>query len=198
MCGRYYVDDDIAEEIERLVQQIDEKQRKQQMRGKHDIMPTVQAPVIAATGAKLGLMTQRFGFPPTGGRTIFNARSETVFEKHLFADSIQRRRCILPASGFYEWNRAKEKITFSGAELPVLFLAGFYQYFGGEGHFVILTRPADEQMKATHDRMPLLMPPELIRDWIFLPERTRELMSCEPVQLLHQAEYEQQSLFWEV
>lgn len=92
MCGRYYIDDDTAREIEKLVRQVDEKMRQAPMAGSpllaKDIHPSEVGPVIAAEGQKLCCRWQRWGFPGFHGKQlIFNARSESVMEKKIFWES---------------------------------------------------------------------------------------------------------------
>ena len=65
----------------------------------------------------------------TGSGLIINARAESVIDKPMFRDSILQRRCVIPASWFYEWNRKKEKVTFKQEDSSILFMAGFYQKY---------------------------------------------------------------------
>ena len=64
-------------------------------------------------------------------------------EKGMFREKIHTKRCVIPATGFYEWNRQKEKCEFSRTEQEEMFLAGFYGAFAGENRFVILTTEAN-------------------------------------------------------
>ena len=58
-------------------------------------------------------------------------------ERPLFRDSIRNRRCVVPASHFYEWDQSKNKVTFCREDSPVLYMAGFYQLFEDKEHFII-------------------------------------------------------------
>ena len=112
MCGRYYIDDDTAREIEKLVRQVDEKMRQAPVAGSlvqaKDIHPSEVAPVITAKGQHLCCRWQKWGFPGFHGKQlIFNARSESVLEKKMFRESVGKRRIVVPAAWFYEWNRNK-------------------------------------------------------------------------------------------
>ena len=110
MCGRYYVDDETAREIEKLVETVNDKLRLGRLR--KDIHPTDEAPVLVAGDGEMKLEWQHWGFPNFQGKgVIFNARSETVLEKKMFRESILHRRIIIPCTWFYEWNRKKEKVT---------------------------------------------------------------------------------------
>lgn len=191
MCGRYYIDDDLAREIERLVRQMGGSRQLNQSGG--DIHPSDTAPVITGNASGLHLEWQRWGLPGfTKGGVIFNARSETVMEKRTFRDGILHRRAVIPARWFYEWNRAKEKITFLREDAPVLYMAGFYNLYEDGPHFVILTTQANASMKATHDRMPLILEQEALAPWITDGTKTREYLAQVPVLLSKRAEYEQE------
>ena len=157
MCGRYYIDSDMADEIEKVVNDIDQRIRQKHFTG--DICPTNVAPVIE--------------------------QSE---------NGIQYHRILIPASGFYEWNRLKEKNIFSRDDTPVLYMAGFCDWFENERRFVIMTTAANESMRKVHDRMPLILEKEQLEDW-FDDRKMEEILHQVPVLLKREAEYEQQSLF---
>ena len=198
MCGRYYVDDETAREIEKLIRQVDEKLRKSESIHLQagDIRPSEIAPVIAANHNDLCCRWQRWGFPGFNGKQlIFNARSESALEKKLFKESVEHRRVVVPATWFYEWNKNKEKNIFYREKQPVLYMAGFYNYYQNEDRFVILTTAANESMKPIHDRMPLLLERDEIEQWLFEDSLTESLLHRKPTLLERRADYEQISLF---
>ena len=93
MSGRYYVDDETAREIEKLVETVNDKLRLERLG--RDIHPTDEAPVLAAGNHEMKLEWQHWGFPGFQGKgVIFNARSETVLEKKMFRESIWRRKTL--------------------------------------------------------------------------------------------------------
>ncbi|MBS6642327.1 MAG: SOS response-associated peptidase [Clostridiaceae bacterium] len=193
MCGRYYIDDETAREIKKLVRQIDERLQREKMG--RDIHPTDLAPVLKGNGADFEMEWQKWGLPGIQNKgVIFNARSETVLEKRMFKEGVRRRRIIVPCTWFYEWNRNKEKITFYRTDSSVLFLAGFYNRSEDGDRFVIITTEANESMKETHDRMPLILEPHELEDWVMEDGKTEEILRQKPVLLAKRAEYEQQTL----
>lgn len=139
MCGRYYVDDETAREIEKLVRQIGEKKRRESMQAVDrisagDIYPGENAPVLSERDGSICCGWQHWGFPGFHGKKlIFNARCESALEKPLFRDSIRHRRIVIPAPWFYEWNPRKEKNTFRRKDMPVLFMAGFCRRYEDGG-----------------------------------------------------------------
>ena len=199
MCGRYYVDDDTAREIEKLIRQVDEKMRKAEnihlQAG--DVHPSEVAPVIAADHKGLCCRWQRWGFPGFSGKQlIFNARSESALEKKMFKDSVENRRVVVPATWFYEWSRNKEKNIFYREGQPVLYMAGLYNRYQDEDRFVILTTAANESMKPIHDRMPLLLERDEISKWLFEDKLTEGFLQKKPALLERRTDFEQMSLFF--
>jgi len=158
--------------------------------------PGIQNHRQGTGGPGLQIRRQRWGFPGPGGKgLVFNARSESVTEKPMFREGVARRRVAVPVSWFYEWNKSKEKYTFTREGSRVLFLAGFYNRYQDGEHFVILTTEANSSMAPVHSRMPLILDKDQVRDWILDSDRTRELLGQVSPELLKSCEYEQQTLF---
>lgn len=190
MCGRFHLEFEDLKEIERIVGEID---RKRVNTG--DIYPSNQALVITGKDTHLKTQEMRFGFPQKQASTLLiNARTETVLEKRTFSDSILHRRCIIPASFFYEWNAKKEKVSFFLEDNRILYMAGFYNLMEGEERFVILTTSANASVECVHDRMPLILDESELKSWVY-DDRFMEyaLHKSQPPLKKHQ-EYEQQSL----
>lgn len=196
MCGRYYIDDNLAREIQKLVRQIDTSGRPAKRSG--DIHPGGLAPVITSNASGMHAEWQRWGLPGfRKGGVVFNARSETVLQKKMFQDGVLHRRAVIPARWFYEWNRAKEKITFLRDDAPVLYMAGFYNLYEDGPRFIILTTEANASIKATHDRMPLVLEQEEVSPWVTDNSIFRQYLRQVPVLLAKQAEYEQERFLLE-
>lgn len=193
MCGRYYVDDETAHEIERIVRQVDAKIKKERL---GDVFPSQRASVI--TGRNSGLLAEEmnWGFPQYQKKgLLINARAETVLERKMFRDSVLHRCCIIPAKHFYEWDKQKNKVTFLRKDSPVLYMAGFYNSFQGEDRFIIITTSANDSVKAVHDRMPLILENTELEDWILDDSFLEFALHKIPSQLQSRQEYQQQSLF---
>ena len=197
MCGRYPFSAELLDEIRDITEQKDWKLELGVL--DRDIHPGDTAPVITAAGDQGGSLRacrQKWGYPGPGGKgLVFNARSESVFEKRMFRDSVSMRRAVIPVSWFYEWNKNKEKFTFTKEGSRILFLAGFYGRYEDGEHFVILTTQANASMAPVHSRMPLVLEREQVREWILDSAKTKELLGQEPPQLERDCEYEQQTLF---
>ena len=201
MCGRYYVDDDTAGEIEKLVRQADEKMKQTAgvsicLQAK-DIHPSEMAPVIAVGDKGLCCKWQRWGFPGFSGKQlIFNARCESAPEKRTFRESVEHRRIVVPAAGFYEWNKNKEKNIFYRKGQPMLYMAGLYNRYQDEDRFVILTTEANASMRPVHDRMPLILEQDEINKWLNEDQLVETFLQKMPPLLERRAEYEQMTLFF--
>ena len=197
MCGRYHFSAELLDEIRDLTEQKDWKLELGVL--DRDIHPGDTAPVITAAGDQGGSLRacrQKWGYPGPGGKgLVFNARSESVFEKRMFRNSVSQRRAAVPVSWFYEWNKNKEKFTFTKEGSRILFLAGFYGRYEDGDRFVILTTQANASMAPVHSRMPLVLEREQVREWILDSAKTKELLGQEPPRLARDCEYEQQTLF---
>ena len=193
MCGRYYVDDETAREIEKLVRDLD---RKLQIERTGDVFPSQKATIIKGQEHHLATEQMRWGFPGfENGKLLINARAESALERRTSQDSVQHRRCIIPSRGFYEWNKSKEKFTFERTDAPALFMAGCYNRYEDEERFVILTTEANSSVTPIHNRMPLILEPEELEDWVLDDGATEYLLHKTPVLLKARAEYEQMRLF---
>ena len=200
MCGRYYVDDETAKEIERIIRIADEKVKRMSVTDitlqAKDIHPTDKAPILMQAGDGLCCRLQTWGFPGLDGKQIiFNARSESALEKKMFKEGVESRRIVIPATWFYEWNSKKEKNTFFRKDRKVLLMAGIYSRVQGQERFVILTTAANESMQPVHDRMPLLLEENEVEEWILGEDMYKNILMKTPYLLERKSDYEQLSLF---
>lgn len=193
MCGRYYVDDETAREIEKLAGAAEGK-----MGNSADLCPNQKAPVLLAGRNHMELRKMQWGFIPFDGKgLLINARAESVSHKIAFGDSIRNRRCIIPARGFYEWNSSREKFFYERPDGAVLFMAGCYKNFQGRTRFVILTTRANASVMAVHSRMPLILEQQELEVWLRDDQAMEYLLRKVPGPLRQGTEYHQMSLFGE-
>ena len=192
MCGRYNADDKVNDWIVKYC-----SLPSDHLLRVGDIRPGERTPVIVAAGKTQPLVVPMTWGIQGNGRLIINARKETLWEKPTFRNLIQHRRCLLPASCFYEWDSSKHKATLCSKDGTMLFLAGVYQADPDGGRFVIITAPADEIVKPIHDRMPVRIPEALIDEWLSNPERAKEILDSATVPLRREQAVEQMSLWGE-
>lgn len=167
MCGRYSLAPEESAEIEHIVREVQRKFGVDSIRI-GEIRPTNPAPVLVAEGPS-GIAPRPlcWGFPRFDGKgVVINARGETALEKNMFRKSLLERRCVIPTTGFYEWDAAKQKYLFRLPDSSVLYLAGFWNTFKGEDRSIILTTAPNDTIVNVHDRMPVLLPPEELEPWL--------------------------------
>ena len=202
MCGRYYINEEAWEVVRDDFPELTETNPFMNPTLRlGDITPAMNAMSLVAadsreTGQPIRTAPLLWGFPGFDGKSlIINARAEGIADKPTFAESIRARRCVLPASGFYEWDRSRQKVTFTLDGRPVIYLAGIYRPYGEEQRFVIITREANASMTPVHDRMPLMIDPADVRTWINDPSATESFLTRQLPQLQAKRDYEQLSLF---
>ena len=170
MCGRYYIeisDKELQEICDALSDKRPDEYEQLKIKLSGEIFPADVVPVC--TGIK-EYRLMKWGFSGFDKRPVINARSETAFIKPMFRDSMKGRRCLIPASGYYEWlkeKNVKTKYRFSMRDKPIYF-AGCFRQEGDSPvqSFVILTREASGGAEKIHDRMPLIIPKSGAALWL--------------------------------
>lgn len=148
---------------------------------RYNIAPTQQVPVIRQTGDGLNhFAVMRWGLIPSWakdpsiGIRMINARCETVAEKPAFRHAVRHQRCIVPATGFYEWRAEGGKKTPHFVCLKdgsPIFFAGLWEHWKSpEGAAVesctILTTSSNKLIAPLHDRMPVIFHPQAFQLWL--------------------------------
>ena len=168
MCGRYtlFTDRDLKE-IDDIISQLANDANRDRMKT-GEIFPTDLVPVLTPENRKAVPHLLTWGFPSFHGKSvIINARSETVHEKPMFRSSVDTRRCVIPSTGFYEWNCEKKKFLYTLPDSPLLYMAGIYNRFEGGNRFVILTTDSNSSVRDVHERMPVVLATEQVEEWLF-------------------------------
>lgn len=187
MCGRYNFTVEQSEEIMEILEKLNAKYQGKDVR-QGEVFPTNLAPILIKEENEVTPIISSWGFPKFDGKgVIINARSETAFEKKTFRESLLSRRCIIPSTGFYEWNKEKKKYLFHMEDTNTLYMAGLYNNYGGESRYVVLTTEANESMQDTHNRMPLVIPKSDIGAWILNQDITGDILKRIPPQLIKEA-----------
>jgi putative SOS response-associated peptidase YedK len=138
----------------------------------------------------------RWGFIPSWvkevqpGRPLINARAETIYEKPSFKNAIRRRRCLIPADGFYEWQgdvpRKKQAYYIHRPDQGVFAFAGIWEHWLGsdgselESAAMITTEPG-LPVATIHDRSPVVIAPENFERWLDgAEEKVQDLLQAPP------------------
>ena len=184
MCGRYNFTVEQSDELREIIEKLNAKIHGKEYKS-GEIFPTNQVPLLIGEENQASPVLSTWGFPKFDSKgVIINARSESAFEKKIFRESLINRRCIIPSSGFYEWDSEKRKFMFRLEGTDALYMAGLYNYFQDELRFVILTTEANESMKEVHNRMPLVVPRAEINTWILDDKATNDILHREPPMLV--------------
>lgn len=179
MCGRFYIpEDDSSEELQRIINHLNRKKPTPVKTG--EVRPTDVAAVIAnSKSLQPTPFAMKWGYSLADRQPIINARSETADSKPLFRDGMQQRRCLIPASHYFEWQRLANK-KIKNAIRPVnskeMYMAGVYRIQNGIPEFVILTREPGESIRHIHDRMPVILPRDALNDWMNIRYSATEVM----------------------
>jgi len=147
---------------------------------RYNVAPMQMMAAIIHDGEARRMGELKWGLVPSwaeddkiGGKMI-NARAETILEKPSFKTLISRRRCLIPADGFYEWKRvgtSKQPMRITMKDRSIFSMAGLYDIWvspkGNKiGTFTIITTKPNKLMADIHDRMPVILPREQEDSWI--------------------------------
>jgi len=175
MCGRYTLTS--APEAIRALFRYDEQPN---FPPRHNIAPTQPIGIVRMVEGKRQFALVRWGFLPSWVKDpktfalLINARGESVIEKPAFRAAMKRRRCLIPADGFYEWQaRDKRKQPFyvrAKGGGPLAFAGLWETLVGPNGEELetaaIVTTDANRTLAPIHERMPVVVPPEAFDLWL--------------------------------
>ncbi|MEH1100202.1 SOS response-associated peptidase [Micromonospora sp. CPCC 205561] len=189
MCGRYATTRG-AGELSGLFESLDETDGR--LGPDHNVAPTDPVPLVRVSPeGHRALSVGRWGLVPSWSRSaasaarMINARAETVATSRAYAGAFARRRCLVPADGWYEWVRAadgrKQPYFMTPLDGSVLALAGIWSVWDGPAGalltFSVLTTAARGELAEVHDRMPLLLPRQRWEAWLTSTGEPAELLA---------------------
>lgn len=193
MCGRYYIpEDDVSEDLRQIIEEVSHRHNGgNPIKTSGEIFPADCVPVVANSKQLIPApFAMQWGYTLSDGKKLINARSETAADKALFRDGMENRRCLIPAGHYFEWEkRGREKIKHAirAAASPALYMAGIYRMEQGRPVFVILTRSACGDIAFIHDRMPVILPPDVRDDWLNLRHDPREILKSASLDVQYRA-----------
>lgn len=170
MCGRYSLHSN--PEVIALLFGLSEVPAYQP---RYNIAPTSQVLVVRQEGDLRGAAMVKWGLvprwakDPSMGARMNNARAETVAEKPSFREAYRKRRCLIPANGFYEWkleNGLKQPYYIHPAGADLFAFAGLWEQWRDLQTCAIITTEANEKMASVHDRMPVIVSPAEYPAWL--------------------------------
>ncbi len=170
MCGRYT----LKTPIDVVAEHFGLDEYPSSLTPSYNIAPTQEVAAVVEEDEKRKLKMFRWGLVPSWakdpaiGNKMINARAETVSEKPSFRSAFKRRRCLIVADGFYEWQKtdggAKQPYHFRMKDSSPFAFAGLWETWDGDGADVrscsIITTDANDLMKEIHHRMPVILLPD--------------------------------------
>jgi len=175
MCGRYT----LRTPVETLAEEFGISDPLPEIPTRYNIAPTQEVAAVLEEDEERKLEMLRWGLIPSWaddpavGNRMINARSETAAEKPSFRTAFRKRRCLILADGFYEWqktNGGKQPYYIRMKNGSPFAFAGLWESwdkYGGEiRSCTILTTDANEMVREVHHRMPVILPPETYDLWL--------------------------------
>lgn len=195
MCGRYAISSPAFAQVGpfRVREWFEHELAAGRWHWRFNIAPLQKAPVLIHAG-EISMGMLRWGLVPPWARDPsrgpINARAETVHSQPMFRGAFRRRRCLVPATGFYEWQgreRPKQPWFITSGNGSGLYFAGLWEERldddGSLRTYTIITTKPNELVRPLHDRMPVILSPGEGERWIdpeMPPDEARELLRpCE-------------------
>lgn len=198
MCGRYTLakGEKILEVVQNVTIREDLREVGTLWEGRWNIAPTQQVLAVAnrtVAGNGFAVEAMRWGLVPhwakdlTIGSKMINARAETLDQKPAFRESLARRRCVIPADGFYEWKNiagppARKIPMYVHLKSGRAFgFAGLWDVWRDEGGrevttCTIVTTRANRPLSDIHERMPVILAADAVKEWLDPRERKADEM----------------------
>ena len=176
MCGRFV----LLTDLRVIAESFNVQNVACEYRPDNNISPGQQIAAVLRKDYQNSLVDFHWGLIPSWakdpsiGYKMFNARAETIAEKPSFKNAFQKRRCLIPADGFYEWQqlgKVKKPLRFSLKSGEPFGLAGLYEtWISPEKKPIntctIITTVPNDLLRSIHDRMPVILPKNLEAAWI--------------------------------
>ncbi len=168
MCGRYT----LAVEMDELAERFGCPAVELVMKPRYNVAPSQVMPVVVSSAGQRQLQLMQWGLVPfwakdrSIGNKLINARLETIEEKPAFKAAYRRRRCLVPATGYYEWQQQekwKQPFYIHRPEQKLFAFAGLWDEWAQPGEeilysFTILTTEPVPAIAHLHNRMPYILP----------------------------------------
>lgn len=194
MCGRFTLAIPSVTDLAEILGASFDPDLEAFYRPRFNIAPTNIHVVLRLSEGRRELVPARWGLvnrwakDASAASRQINARSETARDKPAYRDAFERRRCVIPADGFYEWSGpkgARRPLWFHPPKGGLLHLAGLYETWTNpatgeaERTFTILTTPANDVIAPVHDRMPAILNPTDLDVWLTTPQKKGEPSTAE-------------------
>lgn len=203
MCGRFEIS-----ALDQILATFDAEETVELGPPRYNIAPSQQILIVRQDVGRRTITLARWGLIPDWangasiGNKLINARSETVQSKPAFRDSFAGRRCLIPATGFYEWKKSgtgKRLFHLAMKDGSLFAFAGLWSTWTSPAGVTvescaILTTAANDLLKDMHDRMPVILPPEAYEQWLTPAEASTHFKLLVPLDASLMSGYEVSSL----
>lgn len=176
MCGRFFLITDLA----KIAEEFGAGRILVDFKPDRNVAPGQYIPALINQNVQKVLTSLRWGLIPSWakdasfGNKMINARAETIAAKPSFKNAFQKRRCLIPVDGFYEWqktDKVKEPFSISLRSGKPFGLAGLYERWLSPDQkpiqtCTIITTEANELVKSIHDRMPVIIESKFYNFWM--------------------------------
>ena len=170
MCGRYWIEPQDDAELLRIIDEMQRVDPELRVKMSGEVFPGDGVPALCLSRAgNVRSFAMAWGYTMPDGKRLINARSETAAQKPMFRDSMRMRRCLLPMSAYFEWERrggAKIKYRIAPQAGELHYLAGLYRFEGGYPVCTVLTAEAAPEIAFIHHRMPVILPRDKQEAWL--------------------------------
>jgi putative SOS response-associated peptidase YedK len=175
MCGRYVITSSPA-----AIRALFGYPEQPNFPPRYNVAPTQPIPIVRLADGKRQFVLMRWGLIPAWVKDpkqfslLINARADSVVDKPAFRAAMRRRRCLIPADGFYEWQdiggRKQPYFVRLKKSGPFSFAGLWETWTGPNGEEIdtaaIVTTKANRTLSAIHDRMPVILPPQAFDLWL--------------------------------
>lgn len=163
MCGRFVR----KGESKKVAETLGEVAGEENWTDSYNVAPGSTIPIVTGDPSGRYMGPAVWGFTSSGRAPLFNARAETVDTLPSFRDAFRQNRCLVPASGFYEWRSSdRQPFYFERVDGLPLSFAGIWKRVGDHLEATVLTTTPNRDMAGVHDRMPVILSPERWNNWL--------------------------------
>lgn len=179
MCGRFTLTYDDRAQLA-LELGVPERELPRTMAPRYNLAPTDMHFIVRMPREEREVVEARWGLvnhwatPADRPTPLINARAETLDTRPAFREAFERRRCVVPADGFFEWRGPKERrepLWFHRPDRKLVLMAGLYESWQPqpgkrERTFTVITTGANDLMRPIHDRMPAILGEDEVDEWL--------------------------------
>lgn len=168
MCGRI----DLHSSVEEIGKRFTAEYLDLEFSPRYNTPPTATIPVVLSADGVRKLALKRWGLQPfkAGLPPLFNSRADKVMQLNRFKAGVEKRRCVIPINGYYEWLKVgNERLPFynKATDQDIIGVAGFWEGRDEEGSScTIITTDANAILSSVHDRMPVMLTEEAEGLWL--------------------------------